>query len=64
MSVPESEAPPPPPPIYTETMARLCWAQGDLPLAIEIYEKLKARHPEKAAYYEAQIMRIQRGEQP
>ena len=64
MSVPESEAPPPPPPIYTETMARLCWGQGDLPLAIEIYEKLKARHPEKAAYYEAQIMRIQRGEQP
>jgi hypothetical protein len=64
MSVPESEAPTPPPPIYTETMARLCWGQGDLPLAIEIYEKLKARHPEKAAYYEAQIMRIQRGEQP
>jgi hypothetical protein len=64
MSVPESEAPPPPPPIYTETMARLCWGQGDLPLAIEIYEKLKARHPEKAAYYEAHIMRIQRGEQP
>ena len=64
MSVPESEAPPPPPPIYTETMARLCWGQGDLSLAIEIYEKLKARHPEKAAYYEAQIMRIQRGEQP
>lgn len=64
MSVPESEAPPPPPPIYTETMARLCWGQGDLPLAIEIYEKLKARHPEKAAYYEAQIRRIQRGEQP
>jgi hypothetical protein len=64
MSVPESEAPPPPPPIYTETMARLCWGQGDLPLAIEIYEKLKARHPEKAAYYESQIMRIQRGEQP
>ncbi len=64
MSVPEREAMAAPPPIYTETMARLCWSQGDLPLAIEIYQKLKARHPEKAAYYEAQIARIQRGEQP
>ena len=64
ISVPESETPAAPPPIYTETMARLCWKQGDLPLAIEIYEKLKARHPEKAAYYEAQITRIQRGELP
>jgi hypothetical protein len=64
IGVPESEPPVSPPPIYTETMARLCWSQGDLPLAIEIYEKLKAKFPEKAAYYQAQIERIQRGERP
>ena len=64
IGVPESEPPVSPPPIYTETMARLCWGQGDLPLAIEIYEKLKAKFPEKAAYYQAQIERIQRGERP
>ena len=64
MSIPESEASPPPPAIYTETMARLCWSQGDLPLAMEIYEKLVAKHPEKAAHYQAQIERIQRGERP
>ncbi len=64
VGVPESEPPVSPPPIYTETMARLCWSQGDLPLAIEIYEKLKAKFPEKAAYYQAQIERIQRGERP
>ncbi len=64
ISVPESEASPAPPAIYTETMARLCWSQGDLPLAVEIYEKLKARHPEKAAYYQSQIERIRRGERP
>ncbi len=64
MSIPESESSPTPPAIYTETMARLCWSQGDLPLAIEIYEKLIARHPEKAAHYQAQIERIKRGERP
>jgi hypothetical protein len=64
IGVPESEPPVSPPPIYTETMARLCWSQGDLPLAIEIYEKLKAKFPEKAAYYQTQIERIQRGERP
>ena len=64
MSIPESEVSPSPPVIYTETMARLCWSQGDLPLAIEIYEKLIARHPEKATYYQAQIERIKRGERP
>jgi hypothetical protein len=64
IGVPESEPPVSLPPIYTETMARLCWSQGDLPLAIEIYEKLKAKFPEKAAYYQAQIERIQRGERP
>jgi hypothetical protein len=64
IGVPESEPPVSPPPIYTETMARLCWSQGDLPLAIEIYEKLKAKFPEKASYYQAQIERIQRGERP
>ncbi len=64
ISVPESEVSPSPPAIYTETMARLCWSQGDLPLAVEIYEKLKARHPEKAAYYQSQIERIWRGERP
>jgi hypothetical protein len=64
VGVPESEPPVSPPPIYTETMARLCWSQGDLPLAMEIYEKLKAKFPEKAAYYQAQIERIQRGERP
>lgn len=64
LAVPEAESQPPPPLIYTETMARLCWSQGDLPLAIEIYEKLKTRHPDKASYYETEIARIKRGEQP
>jgi len=64
LAVPETEPTGSPPVIYTETMARLCWSQGDLALAIEIYEKLKVKHPEKLAHYESQIARIRKGERP
>jgi len=64
LSVPTWEPPPKTPRIYTETMARLYWSQGDLARAIEVYETLSQRHPEKAAYYRSQIERIRAGEPP
>ncbi|RMF51530.1 MAG: hypothetical protein D6750_03500 [Bacteroidetes bacterium] len=64
LSVPTWEPPSKAPRIYTETMARLYWSQGDLARAIEVYETLCQRHPEKAAYYRSQIERIRAGESP
>ena len=64
LSVPAREAPPQQPRIYTETMAKLYWSQGDLPRAIQVYEALCEKHPEKAAYYQSQIARIRAGEAP
>jgi len=64
LSVPTWEPTPKAPRIYTETMARLYWSQGDLARAIEVYETLCQRHPEKATYYRSQIERIRAGEPP
>ncbi len=64
LSAPARETPPQQPRIYTETMAKLYWSQGDLPRAIQVYEALCEKHPEKAAYYQNQIARIRAGEAP
>ncbi len=64
LSVPTWEPAPKAPRIYTETMARLYWSQGDLARAVEVYEVLSQRHPEKADYYRQQIERIRSGESP
>lgn len=64
LSAPAWEAPPAHPRIYTETMAKLYWSQGDLARAIEVYEVLCQKHPEKAEYYQSQIARIRAGEMP
>ncbi|MDW8416747.1 MAG: hypothetical protein RML92_04255 [Bacteroidia bacterium] len=64
LSIPNWEPVPSGPRVYTETMARLHWSQGDIVRAIEIYEALSQKHPEKAAYYHQQIARIRSGEMP
>ncbi|MCX7606663.1 MAG: hypothetical protein N2170_05280 [Bacteroidia bacterium] len=64
LSAPAWEPPPQHPRIYTETMARLYWGQGDLARAIEVYEVLCQRHPEKREHYLSQIARIRAGESP
>ncbi|MCS6789379.1 MAG: hypothetical protein NZ580_00140 [Bacteroidia bacterium] len=64
LSAPVRESAPATPRIYTETMAKLYWSQGDLPRAIQVYEALSAKNPEKADYYRQQIARIQSGEMP
>jgi hypothetical protein len=64
LSAPVWEPPPTQPLIYTETMARVYWRQGDIARAIQVYEALCSKHPEKAAYYQEQIARIRAGEAP
>ncbi|MEN2992991.1 MAG: tetratricopeptide repeat protein [Bacteroidia bacterium] len=64
LTVPVWEAPAAEPKAYTETMARLYWRQGDTARAIQVYERLMERHPEKADFYQAQIARIRAGEPP
>ncbi|MCS7189883.1 MAG: tetratricopeptide repeat protein, partial [Bacteroidia bacterium] len=64
LSVPALDLPATHPRIYTETMARLYWSQGDLARAIEIYEVLMQRYPHNTAHYQAQIERIRAGESP
>lgn len=64
LSAPAWEPPPTQPLIYTETMARVYWHQGDAARAIQVYEALCTKHPEKAAYYQEQIARIRAGETP
>lgn len=64
LSVPTWEPAPKAPRIYTETMARLYWSQGDLARAVEVYEALCQRYPEKADHYRQQIERIRSGESP
>lgn len=64
LSIPNWETSSKGPLIYTETMARLYWSQGDTLRAIEIYEVLTQKHPEKAGHYRRQIERIQAGEMP
>lgn len=64
LTIPSLEVGESSPRVYTETMAKLYWTQGDLSKAIEVYEGLIQRHPEKAEYYQGQIKRIRAGEQP
>lgn len=64
LSAPVRESTPTAPRIYTETMAKLYWSQGDLSRAIQIYEALIAKNPVKAEYYRGQIAKIQAGEMP
>lgn len=64
LSAPVRENIPTAPRIYTETMAKLYWSQGDLSRAIQIYEALIAKNPAKAQYYREQIAKIQAGEMP
>ena len=44
----------------TETMAKLMITQGKLPRAIEIYEHLMLKYPEKKAYFAALIEKIRK----
>lgn len=64
LTIPPLETPSSAPRVYTETMARLYWAQGDLVKAIQVYEVLAERHPENASHYRLQIERIRAGEAP
>ncbi|MCS7161837.1 MAG: hypothetical protein NZ958_00705 [Bacteroidia bacterium] len=64
LTVPVWEAPAAEPKAYTETMAQLYWRQGDAARAIQVYERLIERHPEKADFYRAQIARIRAGDPP
>lgn len=52
------------PRVYTETMARLYWSQGDIVRAIQVYEALIEKHPDNADHYRRQIERIRSGEMP
>jgi len=64
LTIPGWETPAPTPKVYTETMARLYWSQGDAVRAIQVYEGLIQKHPENAEYYRQQIARIRSGEMP
>jgi hypothetical protein len=47
------------PDLVSENLARIYVRQGKIARAIEIYEKLKVKHPEKMAYFAAQIQSLQ-----
>jgi hypothetical protein len=47
------------PDLVSENLARIYIRQGKIARAIEIYEKLKVKHPEKIAYFAAQIQSLQ-----
>lgn len=64
LTIPGWEAPAATPKVYTETMARLYWSQGDAVRAIQVYEGLIQKHPENAEYYRQQIERIRSGDMP
>ncbi|MCS7152833.1 MAG: tetratricopeptide repeat protein [Bacteroidia bacterium] len=64
LTIPSWESTPTAPRVYTETMAKLYWAQGDLAKAIEVYETLIQKNPQNAEHYREQIRRIRAGEAP
>jgi hypothetical protein len=47
------------PDLASESLARILVRQGKTARAIEIYEKLMVKHPEKMAYFAAQINQLQ-----
>ncbi|WP_201981302.1 hypothetical protein [Hymenobacter rubidus] len=47
------------PDLVSENLARIFVRQGKIARAIEIYEKLMVKHPEKMAYFAAQIQSLQ-----
>jgi hypothetical protein len=47
------------PDLASESLARILVRQGKTARAIEIYEKLMAKQPEKMAYFRAQIQQLQ-----
>ena len=47
------------PDLVSENLARIFVRQGKIARAIEIYEKLMVKHPEKLAYFAAQIQSLQ-----
>ncbi|MCX8111851.1 MAG: hypothetical protein N3E49_01440 [Bacteroidia bacterium] len=64
LTVPNWEPADTAPRIYTETMAKLYWSQGDAVKAIEVYEVLIRKNPQNAEHYRRQIERIRAGESP
>jgi hypothetical protein len=47
------------PSLASESLARILARQGKITKAIEIYERLMVRHPEKKAYFADQIQQLQ-----
>jgi hypothetical protein len=47
------------PDLVSENLARIFVRQGKIARAVEIYEKLMVKHPEKMAYFAAQIQSLQ-----
>jgi hypothetical protein len=45
--------------LVSETLANIYYAQGNLPKALHMYEKLSLKYPEKSAFFASQIEKIQ-----
>ena len=53
-----------PPELVSESLARILARQGKLARAIEVYERLMVKHPEKMAYFATEIQSLQLQQPP
>ena len=53
-----------PPELISESLARILARQGKLARAIEVYERLMVKHPEKMAYFATEIQSLQLQQPP